>query len=151
MSQVIETIDVNVPVTTAYNQWTQFESFPHFLSFVQSIDQLDDRRLHWKVKIAGVEREFDAEITEQLPDERVAWKSVSGEVEHAGVVTFHRLSDESSRVAVQLDWTAENLVEKVGAALGIDNASVKSDLRHFKEFIESRGAETGAWRGEVDH
>jgi uncharacterized membrane protein len=150
VSQVIETIDVTVPVTTAYNQWTQFESFPHFLSFVQSIDQLDDRRLHWKVKIAGVEREFDAEITEQLPDERVAWKSVSGEVDHAGVVTFHRLSDESSRVAVQLDWTAENLVEKVGAALGIDNASVKSDLRHFKEFIEGRGAETGAWRGEVD-
>jgi uncharacterized membrane protein len=150
MSQVIETIDVDVPVSIAYNQWTQFESFPHFLSFVESIEQIGDTLTHWKVKIAGVEREFDAEITEQLPDERVAWKSLGGEVQHAGVVTFHRLSDASSRVAVQLDWEAQSIVEKAGALLGIDSASVKSDLKHFKEFIEGHGPETGAWRGTVE-
>ena len=150
MSQVIETIDVDVPVSIAYNQWTQFESFPHFLSFVESIEQIGDTLTHWKVKIAGVEREFDAEITEQLPDERVAWKSLGGEVQHAGVVTFHRLSDASSRVAVQLDWEAQSIVEKAGALLGIDSASVKSDLKHFKEFIEGHGSETGAWRGTVE-
>jgi uncharacterized membrane protein len=150
MSQVIETIDVDVPVSIAYNQWTQFESFPHFLSFVESIEQIGDTLTHWKVRIAGVEREFDAEITEQLPDERVAWKSLGGEVQHAGVVTFHRLSDASSRVAVQLDWEAQSIVEKAGALLGIDSASVKSDLKHFKEFIEGHGSETGAWRGTVE-
>ena len=150
MSQVIETIDVDVPVSIAYNQWTQFESFPNFLSFVRSIEQIGDTLTHWKVRIAGVEREFDAEITEQLPDERVAWKSLGGDVRHAGVVTFHRLSDASSRVAVQLDWEAEGIVEKAGALLGIDSASVKSDLKKFKEFIEGRGAETGAWRGSVE-
>ncbi len=150
MSQVIEMIDVDVPVSIAYNQWTQFESFPNFLSFVRSIEQIGDTLTHWKVRIAGVEREFDAEITEQLPDERVAWKSLGGDVRHAGVVTFHRLSDASSRVAVQLDWEAEGIVEKAGALLGIDSASVKSDLKKFKEFIEGRGAETGAWRGSVE-
>jgi uncharacterized membrane protein len=150
MSQVIETIDVDVPVSIVYNQWTQFGSFPNFLSFVRSIEQIDDTLTHWKVRIAGVEREFDAEITEQLPDERVAWKSLGGDVQHAGVVTFHRLSDASSRVAVQLDWEAEGIVEKAGALLGIDSASVKSDLKKFKEFIEGRGAETGAWRGSVE-
>jgi uncharacterized membrane protein len=150
MSQIIETIDVDVPVSTAYNQWTQFESFPHFLSFVKSIEQTGDTLTHWKVRIAGVEREFDAEVTEQLPDERVAWKSLGGDVRHAGVVTFHRLSDASSRVAVQLDWEAEGIVEKAGALLGIDSASVKSDLKKFKEFIEGHGSETGAWRGSVE-
>jgi uncharacterized membrane protein len=93
MAQVIESIDVDVPVTTAYNQWTQFESFPHFLSFVENIEQIGDTLTHWKVKIGGVEREFDAEITEQLADERIAWNSVGGEENHAGVVTFHKLND----------------------------------------------------------
>ncbi len=150
MSQVIETIDVDVPVSTAYNQWTQFESFPHFLSFVESIEQIGDTLTHWKVTIAGVEREFDAEITEQLPDERVAWKSLGGDVEHAGVVTFHRLSDATSRVAVQLDWEPQSIVEKAGALLGVDDASIKSDLKNFKEFIEAHNSETGAWRGTVE-
>jgi uncharacterized membrane protein len=149
MSQVIEAVDVDVPVTTAYNQWTQFESFPHFLSFVESISQLDDTHTHWVVKVAGVEREFDAEITEQKPDERVAWNSTSGEVDHAGVVTFHKLSDSTSRVTVQLDWEPKGIVEKVGAVVGIDNASVKSDLKNFKEFIEDEGNANGGWRGTV--
>jgi len=149
MSQIIETIDVDVPVSTAYNQWTQFESFPHFLSFVESITQQDDTHNHWKVKIGGVEREFDAEITEQHPDERVAWKSLGGEVTQAGVVTFHKLTDTSSRVTVQLDWEPEGFVEKVGAVFGVDDASVKSDLKNFKKFIEDEGNADGGWRGEV--
>jgi len=150
MSRIIETVDVDVPVRTAYNQWTQFESFPQFLSFVESIDQIDDTTVRWKVKIGNAEREFNAVITEQSPDERIAWNSTGGEVDHAGVVTFHKLNDNTTRVTVQLDWEPEGFVETAGAALGVDSRSVKKDLDHFKEFIESRGHETGAWRGEVD-
>ena len=149
MAQVIETIDVDVPVRVAYNQWTQFEEFPHFMSFVESITQKTDTLTHWKVKIAGAEREFDAEITEQHPDERVAWNSVGGDENHAGVVTFHRLSDTETRVTVQIDWEPTGLLEKAGAVFGADDHSVKKDLEHFKEYIESRGAESGAWRGDV--
>jgi uncharacterized membrane protein len=149
MSSVIETIDVSVPVRTAYNQWTQFESFPEFMGGVESITQTSETLTHWKTKIGGVEREFDAEITEQHPDERVAWKSVDGK-EHAGVVTFHRLSDSETKVTVQLDWEPEGLVEKAGAVVGADDRQIKSDLKKFKAFIESRGTETGAWRGDVD-
>ena len=149
MSTVTESVDVNVPVTTAYNQWTQFESFPSFMSGVESITQLDDRRTHWVTKVAGVKREFDAEITEQHPDERVAWHSIDGDAKHAGVVTFHRLGDEQTRVTVQLDWEPEGVVEKAGAALGVDDRQIKADTRRFKEFIEKRGAESGAWRGDV--
>ena len=143
-------IEVDVPVRTAYNQWTQFESFPQFMSGVESITQLDDKRLHWVTEIAGVEREFDAEITEQHPDERVAWASTGGESKHAGVVTFHKLDDNKSRVMVQIDWTPTDLVEKIGSAVNLDEHRVKGDLERFKEFIESRGTESGAWRGEVE-
>jgi len=149
MPSVIEAIDVDVPVTTAYNQWTLFEEFPKFLSFVEEITQRDDTHTHWKVKIAGAEREFDAEITEQHPDERVAWKSIGGEETHAGVVTFHKLSDTSSRVTVQLDWEASGALEKAGAVFGVDDHMIKGDLKNFKKFIESRGVEEGAWRGDV--
>ena len=148
MSQVIETVDVEVPVRTAYNQWTQFESFPHFMGGVESVTQTSETMTHWTTKVAGVEREFDAEITEQHPDERVAWNSVDGK-DHAGVVTFHRLSDTQTRVTVQLDWATEGLVEKVGAAVGADDRQIKADLKRFKDFIESRGTETGAYRGDV--
>jgi uncharacterized membrane protein len=147
--QIIETIDVDVPVRTAYNQWTQFESFPKFLDEVLSITQLDDTHTHWTVSVAGVRREFDAEITEQHPDERVAWRSTGGETDHAGVVTFHTLSDSASRVTVQLDWEPEGLLEKVGSLVGVGSHAVKKDLQNFKEFIEAHGAETGAWRGDV--
>ncbi|MCK6067284.1 MULTISPECIES: SRPBCC family protein [Microbacterium] len=149
MVQIIETIDVDVPVSTAYNQWTQFETFPSFLDEVESIQQRDDTHLHWKVKVGGAEREFDAEVTEQHPDERVAWRSVGGETEHAGVVTFHKLSDTSTRVTVQIDWEPEGLLEKVGSLVGVGQHAVKKDLKNFKEFIESRGAETGQWREDV--
>ena len=151
MAQIIETIDVDVPVTTAYNQWTQFEEFPQFLSFVQSIVQIDDTRQHWKVKIGGQEREFDAEITEQHPDERVAWNSVGGDENQAGVVTFHKLSDTETRVTVQIDWEPTGLLEKAGALVGVDDHAVKKDLGNFKKFIEARGGETGAWRGDVEN
>ncbi|WP_337062759.1 SRPBCC family protein [Kineococcus sp. G2] len=148
MSSVTESIDVDVPVHTAYNQWTQFESFPQFMSGVEEITQISETRNHWKTKVAGVEREFDTEITEQHPDERVAWKSVDGK-DHAGVVTFHRIADDKTKVTVQMDWEAEGLVEKAGAAVGADDRQIKADLKRFKEFIETRGTESGAWRGDV--
>ncbi|MCS5723067.1 SRPBCC family protein [Herbiconiux sp. CPCC 203407] len=150
MAQIIETIDVDVPVRTAYNQWTQFESFPHFLDEVESITQTDDTHSHWKVKVGGVEREFDTVVTEQHPDERVAWTSTGGDTEHAGVVTFHKLSDTESRVTVQIDWEPEGLLEKVGSLVGAGTHAVKKDLQNFKEFIEKQGSETGAWRGDVE-
>ncbi|WGW11591.1 SRPBCC family protein [Saxibacter everestensis] len=149
MTQVIETIDVDVPVSVAYNQWTQFESFPHFLNFVESVTQIDDTHTHWKVKIAGAEREFDAEITEQNPDERVAWNSIGGEENHAGVVTFHKLSDATTRVTVQLDWAAEGALEKLGAAFGVDDRAIKKDLASFKDFVEDPANQNGGWRGHV--
>ena len=148
MASVTESIEVDVPVSTAYNQWTQFESFPQFMSGVEAVVQVDDTRQHWLTNIAGVGREFDTVITEQRPDERIAWKTMDG-MSHAGVVTFHRLSDNASRVTVQLDWQPASLTEKAGAAVGVDDRQVKKDLERFKEFIEARGDETGAWRGEV--
>lgn len=148
MPTIEQSIDVDVPITTAYDQWTQFETFPKFMGGVEQITQLTDTMTHWKTSIGGVEREFDAEIVEQHPDERVAWRSTDGKT-HAGVVTFHRLSDTSTRVMVQIDWETESLVEKVGSAIGIDDSQVKKDLKSFKEFIEGRGVETGAWRGDI--
>ena len=150
MTDTTQTIDVDVPVTVAYNQWTQFESFPQFMDGVDQVTQKTDTLTHWKISIAGVKREFDAEITEQHPDERIAWKSVGGDTRHAGVVTFHRLGDQDTRVTVQLDWQPEGIVEKAGAAVGVDNLQVKADTKRFKEFIEERGAEEGGWRGDVD-
>lgn len=145
-----KSIDVSVPVRTAYNQWTQFESFPNFMGGVESITQIDDTHTHWVTKIAGVTREFDTVITEQHPDERVAWKSTDG-TSHAGVVTFHRLGEGESRVTVQIDWETEGVVEKAGALVGADDHQVKADLERFKSYIESKGLEDGAWRGNVDN
>ena len=148
MSQITESIDVAVPVTTAYNQWTQFEEFPRFMGGVEQVQQLDDTRLHWVAEIGGKREEWDAQITEQNPDERVAWTAQGGKG-NAGVVTFHRLDDEQTRVTVQMDWEPEGVVENVGAALGFDDRQVSTDLERFKDLIEERGSETGAWRGEV--
>lgn len=148
MPNVTESIDVAVPVSTAYNQWTQFESFPKFMSGVESIAQTDDTHSHWVTKVGGVSREFDTEITEQHPDERVAWKSTDGTT-HAGVVTFHRLSGGDTRVTVQLDWEASGVVEKAGALVGADDHQVKADLSRFKDFIEGQGHAEGSWRGDV--
>jgi uncharacterized membrane protein len=150
MTTVTESIDVDVPVRTAYDQWTQFETFPQFMGGVESIRQVDDTHSHWTTKVGGVEREFDTVVTEQHPDERVAWKSTDADgPTHAGVVTFHRLADAQTRVTVQMDWQPQGLVEKAGAALGVDDHQVKADLKKFKAFIEERGGQTGSWRGDV--
>ncbi|MCS0500515.1 SRPBCC family protein [Protaetiibacter mangrovi] len=149
MTQITESIDVDVPVTTAYNQWTQFESFPHFLDEVERITQTDDTHQHWVVNVGGATREFDTEITEQHPDERVAWTSTGGDTQHAGVVTFHKLSDTSSRVTAQLDWQPDGALELLGSLVGAGSHAVKKDLKNFKEYIESAGHESGAWRGDV--
>jgi uncharacterized membrane protein len=148
-ASIEKSIDVDVPVSTAYNQWTQFETFPEFMEGIVEVRQLSDTRLHWKAKVAGKEKEWDAEITEQEPDQRVAWKAVDG-APNAGVVTFHRLDDSKTRVMLQLEAEPEGLVEEVGDKLGLFNHRVEGDLKRFKEFVEARGTETGAWRGEVD-
>ena len=191
MATVSEHIDIEVPVDTAYNQWTQFESFPQFMGGVESVTQLDDTTNHWVTKIGGVEREFDTRITEQEPDRVIAWQSVDGK-SHSGRVTFTPLGTggaagaydggpgaaggapdlsagldpqveermasvpgsvsaegTGTRVSVELTWDDATFVEKVGQAVGLDSMQVKKDLQRFKEFIESRGAETGGWRGSV--
>ena len=149
MSQIIETIEVDVPVRTAYDQWTQFEQFPRFMDGVEKVQQLTDTTLEWTAKIAGVERSWRAEITEQEPDQRVAWQSTSG-ARNAGVVTFHRIADRRSRVTLQLDVEPTGPIETVGDAVGAVERRVEGDLQRFKEFIEARGEPTGVWRGEVD-
>jgi uncharacterized membrane protein len=148
MSTVQESIDIDVPIRTAYNQWTQFEEFPSFMEGVEEVTQEDDKRLHWVAEIAGVRREWQAEITEQHPDERIAWTSTTG-MKNAGVVTFHRIDEDRTRVMLQLDVEPDDLVEKVGDALGFVRRRATGDLRRFKEMIESRGTETGEWRGDV--
>jgi uncharacterized membrane protein len=148
MSTIEESIDLNVPVRNAYNQWTQFQEFPQFMEGVEEVRQLDDTHLHWVAEIAGVRREWKAEVTEQTPDQRIAWQSEDG-AQHAGVVTFHRIDDGQSRVMLQLDVEPEGVVEKAGDVLGVLKRQVKGDLGRFKELIESRGSESGAWRGEV--
>jgi len=149
MATVEKSIEVEVPVTTAYNQWTQFEEFPRFMEGVKEVKQLDDKRLHWKAEIAGVEREWDARITEQEPDMRIAWRSEGG-ADNGGVVTFHKLDDARTKVMLQVEFEPEGLVEEVGDKLGFVSRRASGDLERFKEFIEERGRETGAWRGRVE-
>lgn len=148
-STIEESVEVGVPVRTAYDQWTQFEEFPRFMEGVESVRQIDDTHTHWVTEVGGRTEEFDAEITEQIPDERIAWKSQAGKG-HAGVVTFHRLSDDRSKIMLQMDYEPEGVVETVGDWLGVARRRVVADLERFKELIESRGAPTGAWRGEVE-
>lgn len=148
MSTIEKGIAINVPVQTAYNQWTQFEDFPRFMEGVKQVTQLDDRRLHWRAEIGGKEKEWDARITEQIPNDRIAWKSTDG-ASNAGVVTFHRLSDTTSKVMLQIEYDPDGVVENFGDALGVVNQRVEGDLQRFKEFIETRGQETGAWHGTV--
>jgi uncharacterized membrane protein len=149
VTTIEKSIDVEAPVSRAYNQWTQFETFPSFMAGVERVRQVTPTMTHWEINIAGVHREFDAEITEQHPDERVAWHSVEGP-EHGGVVTFHRLDDRKTRVHLQMQYHPDTLTEKAGAALGAVDLRIKGDLERFKQFIEGRGSETGAWRGDVE-
>ena len=149
MSTIEQSIDVNVPVRTAYDQWTQFEEFPRFMEGVREVRQLDDKRLAWCAEVGGKEKRWEAEITEQIPDARIAWRSRTG-ANNAGVVTFHRLDDQKTRVMLQLDYDPEGVVENVGDAVGVVSARVRGDLARFKDFIEQRGRETGAWRGSIN-
>jgi uncharacterized membrane protein len=148
MATIEESVEVEAPLRAVYDQWTQFEEFPRFMEGVEEVRQLDNTHVHWVAELGGSRHEWDAEITEQLPDERVAWRNTDGK-ENAGVVTFHKLDDERSRVMVQMDWVPEGIKEKLGDALGISDRRVMGDLERFKELIESRGRESGAWRGEV--
>ena len=148
MSVIEQSIEIDVPVKTAYNQWTQFEEFPRFMEGVKEVKQIDDTHLHWKADVGGREKEWKAEITEQIPDERIAWRSREG-AKNAGVVTFHRLSDSKSKVMLQLEYDPDGVVEKVGDAAGVVNQRVLGDLERFKQYIESRRQETGEWRGTV--
>jgi uncharacterized membrane protein len=148
MSTIEQSIDVEAPTSTVYNQWTQFEEFPRFMEGVQEVRQLDDRRLLWRAEIGGRPKEWEAEITEQIPEERIAWRSRAGDA-NAGVVTFHHLAPGRTRVMLQLEYDPEGALENAADAVGIVSARVKGDLQRFKEFIEARGVETGAWRREI--
>lgn len=147
-STIEQSIDVNVPLSVAYNQWTQFEEFPRFMEGIEEVRQLDAKRLYWRSNIAGKTEEWYAKITDQVPDSRIAWRSESGAY-NAGIITFQRLSDNSTRVLAQFEYNPEGIIENIGDALGVVERRVKGDLQRFKEFIESRGRETGAWRGTI--
>src|ERR1044072_207073 len=148
MEQVEKTVEVDRPVSTVYNQWTQFEDFPFFMVGVKEVRQLDDTHLHWRAEIWGKDKEWDAEITEQEPDKRISWKSVSG-APNAGTVRFEQLGADRTRVRLVMACDPEGAVENAGDALGIFTRRVESTVKDFKEYIESRGSETGGWRGEV--
>lgn len=149
MTTIEQSIDLEVPVRTAYDRWTRFEEFPRFMEDVEEIRQIDDRHMHWVAEIGGSRHEWDAEITEQLPDERVAWRNTDGK-DNAGVVTFHKLDPERTRIMVQIDYVPEGVKEKLGAALNAPDRRVKGDLERFKQLVESEGGpDAGGWRGEV--
>lgn len=148
MASVNESIEVDVPVSTAYNQWTQFEKFPQFMKGVESVSQLDDTHVRWVAEIANKRHEWDAEITSQEPDRHVAWRATDGK-DNTGSVRFEPLGTDRTRVEVEMSYETEGVVEALGSAIGADDRRVKGDLERFKELIESRGAESGAWRGEV--
>jgi uncharacterized membrane protein len=150
MSVIEKSIEVNVPVRTAYNQWTQFEEFPKFMDGVEQVRQINDKRLHWKANIAGKAEEWDAEITEQVPDQRIAWTSQKGAL-NTGIVMFQPISDAKSKIMLHLEYNPQGIVENMGDAIGIVTQRVEGDLKRFKDFIESRGRETGAWRGQIRH
>ena len=148
MSVIEKSIEINVPVKTAYNQWTQFEEFPRFMEGVEQVRQIDDKHLHWKASIGGKQKEWDAVITEQIPDQRIAWKSQGG-AQNGGMVIFSKVSENKSKINLRLEYEPEGTIEKTGDTIGVVSGRVEGDLQRFKEFIESRGQETGAWRGKV--
>ena len=148
MNKAEKSIVVDVPVSTAYNQWTQFEEFPEFMEGVENVRQEGDTQLFWHANIAGKDVEWEAEIIEQTPDSQISWRSITGAY-NAGTVMFHPEGDDQTRVTLRLEYEPEGFFESVGSALGLVDARVQGDLERFKEFIEARGTETGAWRGEV--
>jgi uncharacterized membrane protein len=148
MSAIQESIEVHVPLRVAYDQWTQFEEFPQFMDGVEEVRQIDDTHLHWVASIGGRRQEWDAEITEQHPDDRVAWRSTDGKA-NAGAVSFSTVAPDVTRVSVELEFEPAGVTEKAGDAIGVPDRRVRGDLERFKDLIESRGRESGAWRGEV--
>lgn len=149
MAEVVEkSIDVEKPLHTVYNQWTQFESFPEFMEGVEKVQQMDDKRLHWVTDIAGVDREFDAQIVEQTPDEVIEWRA-TGDTVHMGRVTFQEVGEGKTRVMLRFTHEPSGLMEKAGEKLGLVDKRIEGDLKRFKDFIESRGVEQGGWRGEI--
>jgi uncharacterized membrane protein len=150
MPKIADSIEVQVPVDQAYNQWTQFEEFPKFMEGIQSVQQLDDTHVRWVAEIRGENRQWTTEITEQRPDEKIAWKTIEGEVKNDGVVTFEQVGDGQTRINIQMDVESESSTQNVaGDLLGIVKNQVHADLERFKKLIEDRDEETGAWRGEV--
>lgn len=149
MASISKDIDLDVPVTTAYNQWTQFETFPEFMEGVKEVRQLDDKRMAWRAEIGGKEESWEAEIVEQVPDRRIAWRSITG-APTAGSVDFEPLDEGRCRLTLMMDYQPQGLTENVGSALGFDDRRVEGDLKRFKEFVESRGVETGGYRGEIE-
>jgi len=148
MSTIEKSIDVDVPVRTAYDQWTQFEDFPKFMEGIEDVRQIDDTHLHFIANVGGRVKEWDAVITEQIPDERIAWRETGG-APNAGVVTFHRLGPGRTRIMLQMEYDPEGFVETVGDLVGVVTARVRGDLERFRDFVEGRSRATGAWRGEV--
>jgi uncharacterized membrane protein len=150
MATIEKTIAVQKPIRTVYNQWTQFEDFPEFMEGVEEVRQLDDTHLHWVAKIGPVEREWDAEIVQQLPDQAIAWRAIDGS-QNAGAVTFRPVAADTTEIVLELEFEPEDLTEKAGDALGFISKRAEGDLKRFKSFIEERGQETGAWRGQVNN
>ncbi|MGW0710674.1 SRPBCC family protein [Streptomyces sp. NPDC002643] len=149
MSTVKEAVEVEVPVRTAYNQWTQFEEFPKFMEGVEEVRQLDARHNHWVTKVGGVRREFDTEIVDQLPDDRITWRTLEGGTRQRGSVRFEQLDASHTRVELTMDIEPTGMAEKGADALNVIDRRVKGDMRRFKDYIEGRGKETGGWRGRV--
>ena len=149
MERIEKSVEVMAPVHAVYNQWTQFEEFPRFMAGVKQVQQIDDTRLHWRTEIWGKEKEFDAEITEQVPDQRIAWRSTTGDAPNAGEVRFEPLGPDRTRVHLAMSYEPQGVVENVGDKLGAMTARVQTSVNDFKKFIEQRGQETGGWRGEV--
>jgi uncharacterized membrane protein len=149
MERIEKSIEVRCPVSTVYNQWTQFEEFPRFMAGVKEVKQLDDTHVHWHAEIWGKDKEWDAEITEQVPDQRIAWRSTSGDAPNAGSVHFENLGEDRTRVTLMMAYEPQGAVEKTGDAIGVLSKRVQTTVEQFKDYIENRGSETGGWRGEV--
>ena len=149
MERIEKTIEVRCPVRSAYNQWTQFEEFPKFMTGVKEVRQLDDTHVHWRAEVWGKDKEWDAEIIEQVPDQRIAWRSTTGDAPNAGAVRFEPLGPDRTRINLTMEYEPQGMLEKAGDALGVMSGRLETTVKQFKEYIENRGAETGAWRGEV--
>ena len=148
MERIEKEVEVEAPLRAVYTQWTQFEEFPRFMEGIKSVRQLDDTHLRWQADIGGKDVEWEAEIIDQTPDRRIVWRSTSG-ARNGGKIEFEAIGDTRTRVVVVMEYDPEGPVEHLGGALGVPARRVEGDLERFKKFIESRGTETGEWRGEV--